>query len=422
MEEKRFTASGIPVYAYRNPALHGFCLSLYALAGSLYETEEQSGETHFVEHIVFRNINRRMKGGLYPLLDRCGLSFNAETYKEFVQFYIVGATEHFADAVTVFSHLFDEIDLPRAEIDPELLRIKSELRESNEATSLEYFSDGAVWKDTSLARSILGRPKTLDKMGCAALRDAALRVFSSNNMFFYVTGRVSDVDLDGFCRAMNLSRPPAVPDRDNTAPVPADFCNRSGEIAVRNSDETVIRYSFDFDATRYSHAELMLLYDILFYGECGKVYRELSDRTGLVYSFDPCLECYRNIGAIHLKYEVRPGNLLRSVELVCGILCSLKEGLTDELDYVRPLYLDNGGLLFDSAEEFNWNRAYEVHILGCPYPTHAHRAEEFARVTPERIAQIAKEIFCRKNLTVSLKGNKRRLKTEILGKTLEKLG
>ena len=127
MEEKRFTASGIPVYAYRNPALHGFCLSLYALAGSLYETEGQSGETHFVEHIVFRNINRRMKGGLYPLLDRCGLSFNAETYKEFVQFYIVGATEHFADAVTVFSHLFDEIDLPRAEIDPELLEKKQGL-------------------------------------------------------------------------------------------------------------------------------------------------------------------------------------------------------------------------------------------------------------------------------------------------------
>ena len=86
MEEKRLTASGIPVYAYRNPALHGFCLSLYVRAGSAYEDVEQSGETHFIEHMVFRNINRRMNGGLYPLLDRCGLSFNAETYKEFVQF------------------------------------------------------------------------------------------------------------------------------------------------------------------------------------------------------------------------------------------------------------------------------------------------------------------------------------------------
>jgi len=422
MEEKRFTASGIPVYVYRNPALHGFCLSCYALAGSMYETEEQSGETHFVEHIVFRNINRRMNGGLYPLLDRCGLSFNAETYKEFVQFFIVGASEHFADAVTVFSHLFDEIDLPRSEIDPERLRIKSELRESNEATSLDYFSDGEVWKNTSLARSILGRPKTLDRMGCAALRDAARRVFSPNNVFFYVTGAVSDGALEAFCSAMDRVAPPAVPRRDNTAPVPEGFARRTAPIAVKNSDETVIRFSFDFDASRYSHAERMLLYDILFYGECGKIYRELSDRTGLIYSFDPCLECYRNVGTLHLKYEVRPSNLLRSVELVCEIFRSLKQGLTDELDYVRPLYLDNGAMLFDSAEEFNWNRAYEVHILGCPYPTHEDRAAAFAAVTPERISQMAKEIFRRSNLTLALKGNKRRIRTEILEKILEKLG
>lgn len=84
MEEKFVTAAGIPLYAYRNPALHGFCLSLYVRAGAMYEEAERNGETHFVEHMLFRSINRRMDGGLYPLLDRCGLSFNAETYKEFV--------------------------------------------------------------------------------------------------------------------------------------------------------------------------------------------------------------------------------------------------------------------------------------------------------------------------------------------------
>lgn len=422
MEESFVTASGIPVYAYRNSSLHGFCLSLYVRAGAMYERAEQNGETHFVEHIVFRNINYRMKGGLYPLLDRCGLSFNAETYKEFVQFYIVGATEHFPDAVTVFSHLFDPVELPRSEIDPERLRIKSELRESNEATSLDFFSDGIVWKDTSTARSILGRPKCLDSMGCAALKDAALRVFSPNNMFFYVTGAVSDADLEGFCAAVHVPLSVTAPTRDNSAPRPADFGARTGEIQIKNSDETVVRFSFDFDATRYSHAELMLLYDILFYGECGKIYRELSDRTGLVYSFDPCLECYRNIGVLHLKYEVRAANLLRSVDLVTEILQGLKRGITDELDYVRPLYTDNGGLLLDSAEDFNWNRAYEVHILGCPYPSHEDRASAFSSVAPSRISEIAGEIFRPENLSLALKGNKRRIKTDLLKKSLEKLG
>ncbi len=414
MEEKRLTQSGIPVYFYPNPGLHGFCLSLYVRAGALYETESQSGETHLIEHMVFRNINHRMQGELYPMLDRCGLSFNAETYKEFVQFFIVGAKEHFADAVTVFSHLFDPMVLPRDQILPERMRVKSEIRESDEGTSLDYFSDRIVWGDTSLARSILGRAGTLDKMGTSYLTDAAKRVFSKNNLFFYVTGAVSPEDLESFCAAMSVPVEDKVERRNNTAPVPPSFGNRPREIFVKNSDETVVRFSFDFDPRKYTNAELMLLYDILFYGECGKVYQELSDKTGLVYSFDPCLERYRNAGVLHLKYEVRPGNLERSVEIVCNILQGLKAGLTDELDYVRPLYLDNSGLLFDSAEEFNWNRAYEVHILDCPYPDHAARREAFAGVSSQRISEIAREIFRTRNLTLSLKGRKKQVNGENL--------
>jgi len=421
MEEKLLTASGIPVYAYPNPALHGFCLSLYVRAGSMYETEAQSGETHLIEHMVFRNINQRMNGGLYPLLDRCGLSFNAETYKEFVQFFIVGAKEHFADAVTVFSHFFDPMILPRDQIDPERMRVKSEIRESDEGTSLDYFSDHIVWKDTSLERSILGRASTLDRMGTNYLQDAARRIFSRNNLFFYVTGAVSDADLKVFCSRMDTPVEETVPFRNNDAPLPENFTHRPREIFLKNSDETVVRFSFDFDAARYTNAELMLLYDILFYGECGKIYRELSDKTGLIYSFDPCLERYRNGGVLHLKYEVRPGDLYRSVELVCQILNGLKQGLTDELDYVRPLYLDNGGLLFDSAEEFNWNRAYEVQILGCPYPDHASRARAFASVTPERISAVAADIFHPSHLTFAMKGKKRQVDSEKLLRILEKL-
>ena len=414
MEEKRMTKSGIPVYSYLNPAVHGFCLSLYVRAGSLYETESQSGETHLIEHMVFRNINHRMQGEMYPMLDRCGLSFNAETYKEFVQFYIVGAKEHFADAVTVFSHLFDPMLLPRELILPEKLRIKSEIRESNEATSLDYFSDGIVWGRTSLARSILGRAGTLDKMGSSYLADAAKRIFSKQNLFFYVTGSVSEGDLDRFCAALTDPVSEDCELRDNTAPLPERFGDRPREVFVKNSDETVVRFSFDFNPERYTNAELMLLYDILFYGECGKVYRELSDKTGLVYSFDPCMERYRNAGVLHLKYEVRPGNLERSVQIVCNILRALKEGLTDELEYVRPLYLDNSGLLFDNIEEFNWNRAYEVHILDCPYPDHTARKEAFASVSAERISELAREIFCTCNLTLAIKGRKKQINREKL--------
>lgn len=419
--EEVFSTASLPVYAYRNAALHGFCLSLYVRAGSMYETAEENGVSHCLEHMVFRNVNRSMNGELYKFLDRCGLSFNAVTYKELVQFYIVGATEHFDDAVTVFSHIFDPMDLPRSEIEPEIRRIKSEIREADEFTCLDYFADGCVWEDTSLARSILGPVGNLNRMGSRFLADAARRMFSGNNMFFYVTGNVPDAALSRFCSSV----PPleaTVSLRRNDAPLPRSFCRRPHRIFLKNSDETVVRFSFDFDSARYSHAELMLLYDILFYGECGKVFRELSERTGLIYSFDSSIERFRNGGVIHLKYEVRQNDLYRSVELVRNLLNELKRGITDELETVRPLYLDNGDLMLDNAEDLNWSRAYEVHFLNCPYPTHDARKQAFAAVQPQRIAQIAREIFRRDHLTFAMKGNRRRVDCDFLESTLSDLG
>ena len=94
MEQRKVTRNGIEIFCDSGEHLHSFCLSLYLRAGSLYEGEEENGISHFLEHIVIRNINWLMDGGLYPYLDRRGLMFNACTYKEFIQFEITGAKKH----------------------------------------------------------------------------------------------------------------------------------------------------------------------------------------------------------------------------------------------------------------------------------------------------------------------------------------
>ena len=102
MEKRIDTISGIPVYSYLNPHLHKFCLCMYVKGGSMYERKTENGISHFFEHVVIRNINVLMEGGLYQVLDRLGLSFNGCTYKEFIQFSISGASCHFQEAAGDF--------------------------------------------------------------------------------------------------------------------------------------------------------------------------------------------------------------------------------------------------------------------------------------------------------------------------------
>lgn len=90
MENKILTANGIEIFSYPNRHTHSFCLSLYIRAGALYESDEENGITHFLEHILFRNINHRMgRASCTGRLDQLGLFFNGATYKEFIQLYII---------------------------------------------------------------------------------------------------------------------------------------------------------------------------------------------------------------------------------------------------------------------------------------------------------------------------------------------
>ena len=178
MEREHITPQGVSVFHDKNENIHSFCLCLYVRAGSLFETKENNGISHFFEHIVFKNIHYQMGENLYQTLDRCGLDFNASTYEEFIQFIITGAPAHFEEAAEILTGIFEPITLPEEVIDTERKRIKAEIREEDEESSLGYFTKKIAWKNTSLERTITGKKKTLDKIKGKQLRKFQKEVLS----------------------------------------------------------------------------------------------------------------------------------------------------------------------------------------------------------------------------------------------------
>ena len=115
--EKMITAkNGIEIYSYKNPALHGFSISFFLRAGLMYEQDDEQGITHFLEHVLIRNINKQKGGKLYATLDRYGVEFNAATYSEMVQFYTHGASANFSVGAEVIASFFNPIILSAAEV------------------------------------------------------------------------------------------------------------------------------------------------------------------------------------------------------------------------------------------------------------------------------------------------------------------
>ena len=419
MERKWTTNNNINIYHYPNPNTHSFCLSLYIKAGVLYEEDEENGITHFWEHVIFRNINHLMGGKMYEELDKRGLFFNGATYKEFVQLYIIGAPSHFEEAVDILLKAFQPLTLPVELVKTEQQRVKAEIREAEDFKSLDHFAGTHAWKDTPLRNPILGTKGNVSSFHRKKIAAYHEKMLCPENLFFYVTGNVTEEQI-GQLKArgekLNLisATDAGTTVHENLAPVPTGFGERNLLINVKNSQYTMVNYSFDFVTSKYTYAELALLYDILFSGENALLHYELSEKRGMIYSFSATLEKYSNIGRMFFVYEVAMRDLYESVEITTAELARLHESIERRLALVLPEYTDNAYFIYDDNEGFNWQRAYENHIMNGKISSIEETKEQFLAVTPERLKEMAAEIFTLDTMVLSLKADKKKLDVELL--------
>jgi len=328
---------------------------------------------------------------------------------------------NFQQAAKIMSLIFEPHNLTLQEINLEKARIRAEKREDDEDSSLSRFTQKIVWENTTLANSIFGRAKALERLGVRTLQRVQDTICSSGNMFFYATGCFSPADIELLGRYVEQYHFPDAGLRNNIAPVPERFFRRDGQIEIKNSVYHYLRFSFDIDITRYTYAELDLLYDVLFFGANSKIYMELSEKSGFIYSFDAGLERYLNIGNIYFWFEIDRKNILPAMQKSVDVLTQIKTSITDELFAVMPLYVEHAELDLDNCESLNWDMAYQCHIMQNSYRSIEEKKKVYQRVTPDRIMEIAREIFTLDNLVVTLRTNKRAFKVEEARAIIQKL-
>ena len=418
MEEKRIAKNGIPVYSLTNKNNHSFFISMFLKAGCIYESEDENGITHFLEHAAIRNVNKLMGDGLYRELDKYGMEFNASTYSEMVQFYISGSSRHFKTAAEIISRLLSPIVLSRSELDAERLRVKAEIREVGDKSTLAFISGEEVWRDTSLARPITGTLGSVSGITLAKLERYRQRIFCKDNIFFYVTGNVDNDNLSYLTELIGDYELTGEETHDDIAPVPKSFMKRTPGVKIKNADFTKIRYSFDLDMSLVTSAELDLLYDVVLGGYSSDFFIELSEKRGLFYDLGGAVERYRNVSVFSFSYELKESKLYEAAEMTASLLRGYTERTLEPDRCMKAAYVDNAHILLDDPRELSFTFGYDNHVLGLGYSGIEDRQSAYANITPERLREVASLVFRRENMTVTLKANKKKIDAERLEKII----
>ncbi len=416
MKEQKFHVNGVNLYALTNENLNGFCISVYIRAGSIYENKNNNGITHLFEHTVFRNIKKKFGDEFYELLDLNGITFSGSTYKEFLCFTVEAPRFGFQFACEVICSIFDSLNPDIREYNAEKERIKLEIRETDEARSVNHFFSKTIWKETNGEKSVSGTLSVIDRISLNKLESFRKDILSGDNCFFYVTGNVDSENLSLLKEKIgNIHFEQTSTERHNIIKQSDYFFNRQGFVKIKNSDYCSLHFGFDIDTQKYSGGIQDLIYKILFTGENSLLYQQLSENNPLIYSFNSKFEQYDNIGNIHFNFEISQDKITESIIRVVNVLCSLKQG---RFNFEANLNseLANWVCNLDNPYELNWNLAYYNHILKTePIDYSRDKLGRFSTVTKENITDASKDIFRKDNLTLIIEGKKSKIQlTEIL--------
>lgn len=155
-------------------------------AGSNYESKEQHGISHFLEHMVFKGTTKRPKAGdISRELDSIGASYNAFTSQEYTGYYVKVDARHTDRALEVISDMYQDPLLDEVEIEKEKGVIIEEIRMYKDMPQSQVANEfmSLVYGDQPAGREITGTEATVR----AFTRDA---VFSYRKSHYVASGTI----------------------------------------------------------------------------------------------------------------------------------------------------------------------------------------------------------------------------------------
>src|SRR5476651_2817528 len=138
-------------------------------AGSRDEENQQEGLAHFIEHLLFKETERRNTNQILNRLELVGADLNTYTAKEYTCIHASLLNQHLERAIDLFEDILFHSTFPDEEQEKErgviLDEIASYLDQPEEAIQDDF--EELLFKDHALGKNILGTPETVSVLNKA---------------------------------------------------------------------------------------------------------------------------------------------------------------------------------------------------------------------------------------------------------------
>ncbi|MDR3216025.1 MAG: insulinase family protein [Clostridiaceae bacterium] len=188
--------NGLRLVHHYVPTVRSVAFGISVGTGSAYETEENNGISHFLEHMMFKGTKKRTAFEIVREFESVGAQTNAFTSKHMTCYYFVSLDENAEYCAEILSDMFFNASFPKEEVERERAVILEEISEADDEPEDIVFEQLAsvYFAEHPLARPILGSRENVKKITADDLRAYRAETYSAGNVVISIVGNIKKED------------------------------------------------------------------------------------------------------------------------------------------------------------------------------------------------------------------------------------
>ena len=320
--------SGLRIASEVLPSMETVAFAISVDVGARHETEAQHGISHLLEHMAFKGTPTRNALQIAETFDAIGGHLNAFTSHEHTVYYAKVLKTHLPIAVEVLCDIVQHSLFDEAELEKEKQVVLQELAMHHDTPDDLVFDhfQSIAYPDQPLGRSILGTAERIAHHPSADIHRFVAQHYHAPRIVVSAAGNLSHETLVKLVDE-HLPLP------SSTSPKPTVQANYvGGESRVQKSLEqlqlVIGMPSISVMDSRY-HA-LKLLSTLLGGGMSSRLFQEVREKRGLVYTIQTILASYADTGVFGIYAATGPGQAQELIEVVCGELHGVCERISED--------------------------------------------------------------------------------------------
>jgi predicted Zn-dependent peptidase len=392
--QKRVMKNGLTVATEVMPHLRSASLGVWVKSGSRCESAASSGISHFIEHLLFKGTKTRSAAKIAQEIDSVGGQLNAFTEKEYVGFYAKVLDEHLPFAFDLVSDIVLNPTFPLDELKRERNVIFEEINMTEDSPQdliLDLYLEN-FWQGHALGLPISGTKKSVAEISRHDVKKHFKDNYTASNTIVAVAGNINRREVYKLAERYfsALESGAAVDPGSPPKFCPGSFIRRKAHLEQTHICLGTTAPSISSEEQYCAH----VLCNILGGGMSSRLFQNIREKRGLVYSIFSMLNLYRDAGALVVYAGTASENAKEVIDLTLYEFRRLREQLVPSRELRRAKENIKGSVMLslESSSSRMTNLAQQLIYYG-----HFKSLEEVLgaveRVSAREIRDLANRIF-----------------------------